>query len=184
MTFWHRFGTLLEPSWDRFGFDFERFLGTNIDVNSDSTKMRKGEPPSRRELKNQGLEGIEKASKIDVKATSQACWQKIQKICPKVSQNGPKTDPRGPRNEVKIQLQLQKHLNKFHLEASKNDTQIDRNFIGNQILRPSTAEGKSRVLGGPGSSQQRPISSQQRQIADQLWYMCISWLYICVSDNW
>ena len=45
---------------------------------------------------------------------------------------------------------------------------INRNLSKNQILRPSTAEGKSKVLGGPGDSQQRPISSQQRHIADQL----------------
>ena len=60
------------------------------------------EPPSMRKLKNQGLEGIEKASKIYIKATSQAYSQNVQKIDPKVSQNGHRSDPRGPQDEVKI----------------------------------------------------------------------------------
>ena len=101
-TFWEAFGALLRPSWDRFG----RVLEAKIDANIDPDENVKIAFSPQRELKNQGLEGIEKAWKIDVKTTCQACSQEVPQNAPKVCQNGPKRVPRGLQKEVKMWLQL------------------------------------------------------------------------------
>ena len=69
-------------------------------------KMSKIELPSMRESNNQGFEGIEKAPKIDVKPSSQACWQKVQKIVPEVTPNGPKSKWRGSKMRSIIYFNL------------------------------------------------------------------------------
>ena len=61
------------------------------------------------------------------------------KILQKVSQNGPKSDPRGPQDEVKIQLQLQKHRNKTHLKTSKKQYENQSKF--NRKPNPETLDG-------------------------------------------
>ena len=96
-----------DPGGKKYSKNYKNQISKNIfDENV------KSEPPSRRELKNQGLEGIEKASKIDVKATSQACWQNVQKIDPKVF---PGATQEGTK--MRSNFPPQKKRNKTPLEA-------------------------------------------------------------------
>ena len=106
-TFWEAFGTLLRPSWDRFGSILGKFWKPKSMPTSTLTKMSK---LHLRLDENQKIrfKRIEKASKIDAKATCQTCCEKVPKIKSKVSQNGPKRVPRGLQKEVKIRLQLEK----------------------------------------------------------------------------
>ena len=82
LKFHQFFEIALGRSWDRLGNALgsisNGFLESKIDVNNDLHKNVNTEPPSKRKLKSQGLEGIERASTIDVKATSQACSQNDQ----------------------------------------------------------------------------------------------------------
>ena len=87
---------------------FCKMLKAKIDVNNDLDKKVKIEPPSRRDFKNQGLEGIEKASKIRAKATSQACWQKVQKTTQKSAKMIPRPTQEGPKMTAKIDFNFKR----------------------------------------------------------------------------
>ena len=84
----------LEPSLDRIGVHFWRFFEAKIEANVDLDKDVKIAFSLRRESNFQCLEGTKKALNIDVKTTCQACCQELRKIMPKISQDGPKREPR------------------------------------------------------------------------------------------
>ena len=83
------------------------------------------------------------------KASLQPCYQKLQKISANVAQLGPKSDPRGPQNDVKIRPQLQKHRNKTHLKTSKKQYENQSKF--NRKPNPETLDGGRKIegFGGP-----------------------------------
>ena len=97
-------------------------LKAKIDVNNDLDKNYKIEPPSRRDFKNQGLEGIEKASKIHAKETSQACWQKVQKATQKSAKMIPRPTQEGPKMTSKIDFNF-KRQTKWGPRAMKKEDQ-------------------------------------------------------------
>ena len=74
--------------------DFGRVLGVENDANKDLNKNVKIVFSLQRESNFQCLEGTKKALNIDVKTTCQACCQELRKILPKISQDGPKREPR------------------------------------------------------------------------------------------
>ena len=58
-------------------------LGVENDANKDLTKNVKIVFSLQRESKNEGSEASQKPSKIDEETSSQTCWQKVSKNCPK-----------------------------------------------------------------------------------------------------
>ena len=90
---------------------------------------------------------IEKASKIDAKTTYQTCCQKVPKIGPKVSQNGPKRVPRGLQKDVKIRLQL-KEL-EFLRPKSGPKNNFEKNAKKQQKDKPDLAGNGKRITLNP-----------------------------------
>ena len=118
-TFWHRFGTLLDPSWDRFGLDFERFLEPKIDVKNDLRKMQKVSPRRGESSKIK----VWRASKKHQKSISKRLPKLVHKMFNKSAQKSPKMVPRatqeGPKMRSKFNFNF-KRQKKYAIGGIKN----------------------------------------------------------------
>ena len=96
----------MDPSWDRFGLDFERFLEPKIDVENDLRKMQKVSPRRGESSKIK----VWRASKKHQKSMSKRLAKHVPKKFPKMLHKTPKMVPRGSQ-------EASKKMSKFNFKS-------------------------------------------------------------------